>query len=34
LATEAFKPGARANVMVDALALVLEKNANLAHIAA
>jgi tRNA-dihydrouridine synthase A len=34
LATEAFKPGARANVMVDALALVLDKNANLAHIAA
>ena len=34
LATEAFKPSARANVMVDALALVLDKNANLAHIAA
>lgn len=34
LATEAFKPGARANVMVDALALVLDRNANLAQIAA
>ena len=34
LATEAFKPGARANVMVDALALVLDRGANLAHIAA
>jgi tRNA-dihydrouridine synthase A len=34
LATEAVKPGARANVMVDALALVLDRGANLAHIAA
>ena len=34
LATEAFKPGARANVMVDALALVLDRASNLAHIAA
>jgi len=34
LATEAFKPGARANVMFDALALVLDRNANSAQIAA
>jgi tRNA-dihydrouridine synthase A len=34
LATEAFKAGARANVMVDALALVLDRNANSAQIAA
>jgi tRNA-dihydrouridine synthase A len=34
LATEALKSGARANVMVDALALVLDRGANLAHIAA
>jgi tRNA-dihydrouridine synthase A len=34
LTTEAFKPGAGANVMADALALVLDRNANLTHIAA
>ena len=34
LATEAFKPGARANVVADALALVLDRGANVAHIAA
>ena len=34
LATEAVKPGAGANVMADALALVLDRGANLAHIAA
>jgi len=34
LATEAVKPGARAAVMVDALALVLDREANLAHMAA
>lgn len=34
LATEAFKPGAGATVMADALALVLDRGANLAHIAA
>ena len=34
LATEALKPGAGANVMADALALVLDRGANLAHIAA
>ncbi len=31
---EAVKPGARASVMADALALVLDSNADLAHIAA
>jgi tRNA-dihydrouridine synthase A len=34
LATEAVKPGAGATVMADALALVLDRGANLAHIAA
>ena len=34
LATEAVKPGAGATVMADALALVLGRGANLAHIAA
>jgi tRNA-dihydrouridine synthase A len=34
LATEAFRPGARANVMVEALALVLDRNAHSAQIAA
>jgi tRNA-dihydrouridine synthase A len=34
LATEAVKPGARATVMADALALVLDRTADLAHIAA
>jgi tRNA-dihydrouridine synthase A len=34
LATEAVKPGAGAAVMAGALALVLDRNANLAHIAA
>lgn len=34
LATEAVKPGARAMVMADALALVLDRDADLAHIAA
>ena len=34
LATEAIKPGAGATVMADALALVLDRGANLAHIAA
>jgi len=34
LATEAVKPGAGAQVMADALALVLDSAANLAHIAA
>jgi tRNA-dihydrouridine synthase A len=34
LATEAVKPGASAAVMADALALVLDSNAGLAHIAA
>jgi tRNA-dihydrouridine synthase A len=34
LTTEAVKPGAGANVMADALALVLDRNANLTHIAA
>jgi tRNA-dihydrouridine synthase A len=34
LATEAVKPGARAAVMADALALVLDRDADLAHIAA
>jgi tRNA-dihydrouridine synthase A len=34
LATEAVKPGAGAAVMADALALVLDRGANLAHIAA
>src|SRR5262245_16628108 len=34
LATEAVKPGARATVMADALALVLDRDADLAHIAA
>src|SRR6476661_47025 len=34
LATEAVKPGARAVVMADALALLLDRNANLEHIAA
>ncbi len=34
LATEAVKPGAGASVMVDALAQVLDSNADLAHIAA
>jgi tRNA-dihydrouridine synthase A len=34
LATEAVKPGASASVMADALALVLDRPADLAHIAA
>ena len=34
LATEAVKPGASAAVMADALALVLDRPADLAHIAA
>jgi tRNA-dihydrouridine synthase A len=34
LATEAVKPGASAQVMADALALVLDRDADLAHIAA
>jgi tRNA-dihydrouridine synthase A len=34
LATEAVKPGAGATVIADALALVLDRGANLAHIAA
>jgi tRNA-dihydrouridine synthase A len=34
LATEAIKPGAGAAVMADALALVLDRDADLAHIAA
>jgi tRNA-dihydrouridine synthase A len=34
LATEAVKPGAGATVMADALALLLDRGANLAHIAA
>jgi tRNA-dihydrouridine synthase A len=34
LATEAVKPGARATVMADALALVLDRAVDLAHIAA
>jgi tRNA-dihydrouridine synthase A len=34
LATEAVKPGAGAAVMADALAMVLDRGANLAHIAA
>jgi len=34
LATEAVKPGAGANVMADALALVLDRSDDLAHIAA
>jgi tRNA-dihydrouridine synthase A len=34
LATEAVKPGASASVMADALALVLDSRADLAHIAA
>ncbi len=34
LATEAVKPGADATVMADALALVLDRPADLAHIAA
>lgn len=34
LATEAVKPGAGAAVMADALALVVDRNAELAHIAA
>jgi tRNA-dihydrouridine synthase A len=34
LATQAVKPGAGATVMADALALVLDRGANLAHIAA
>ncbi len=34
LATEAVKPGAKAFVLADALALVLDSNADLAHIAA
>ena len=34
LATEAVKPGAGSAVMADALALVLDRNPNLAHIAA
>jgi len=34
LATEAVRPGAGAAVMADALALVLDRDANLAHIAA
>jgi tRNA-dihydrouridine synthase A len=34
LATEGVKPGARATVMADALALVLDRAADLAHIAA
>ena len=34
LATEAVKPGANASVMADALALVLDRQADLAHIAA
>ena len=34
LATEAVKPEARPNVMAEALALVLDSRADLAHIAA
>ena len=34
LATEGVKPGAGAAVMADALALVLDRDADLAHIAA
>ncbi len=34
LATEAVKPGASAAVMADALAVVLDRSADLAHIAA
>jgi tRNA-dihydrouridine synthase A len=34
LATEAVKPDATAAVMADALALLLDRNANLEHIAA
>ena len=34
LATEAVKPAASASVMADALALVLDSNADLSHIAA
>ncbi|MGB8070640.1 MAG: tRNA dihydrouridine(20/20a) synthase DusA [Pseudolabrys sp.] len=34
LATEAVKPGARSTVLADALAFVLDRNINLAHIAA
>jgi tRNA-dihydrouridine synthase A len=34
LATEAVKPGASASVMADALALVLDRPDDLAHIAA
>jgi hypothetical protein len=34
LAVEAVKPGASAGVMADALALLLDSNADLAHIAA
>jgi tRNA-dihydrouridine synthase A len=34
LAIEAVKPGANAAVMADALALVLDRDTNLAHIAA
>jgi tRNA-dihydrouridine synthase A len=34
LALEAVKPGANASVMADALALVVDRNTDLAHIAA
>jgi tRNA-dihydrouridine synthase A len=34
LATEAVRPGADATIMADALSLVLDRNADLAHIAA
>jgi tRNA-dihydrouridine synthase A len=34
LATEAVKPGAGSTVLADALAFVLDRNINLAHIAA
>jgi tRNA-dihydrouridine synthase A len=34
LATEAFKPGARADVLTEALALIADRDAHLAHVAA